>query len=338
MKKVIALILVFATSLLLCSCSAFISEKDMNTFLSSLSDSRYFDEEASAATLEKCTNTKEFPALLESHMSNLLAEEEYESSINLISRLNTLGYSSENLCTALDTNILNLLNNSQTEDETIKALKVIKGLSRNNYSSENLINQFREWVFNRRDAAFEGEASDMINYVELVKSRLDGNDYVTIIECFPYHEMKNYIESNGSKAVTLDNNGGYYDNTKGSYEDESYWYSPLENKKSSKGSVGTYYHEVSHEFLGDFMLASTTKYWYETARNDSSNSYSTEMYFKGEYIGNNGQLDFYTLEYEIFPTNNVYYLQSDNDYMIAYIREGNIIIIHQCEMVTIAYE
>lgn len=338
MKKVLCFIWVFAICLSLCACSFPISDEEINSFLSSLSDSKDFAVETSEKTLEKSLESENFSNLLNQHLEKLISEENYDSAVQLISRLDTLNYPTESLTAFLDSKVLEILESSVDIEEVDQALKIIRRLSRDNYVSENLKARFQQWLDAFQAKAFCGDATEMISYIELVKSYMDDIAYTSIIECFPYLEMKEYFESKGTKAIVYNEQGGYYDAIRTEFEDEDYWYSPLFGERSRSGSVGTYHHTVTHRFGGDFMELSTSKYWYNTDRNDSNNSYSTELYFKGEYIGNANRLDLYTLERESFVIDNLYYIQSDNDILIASVEDARIIIIHDKEMVTIAYE
>ena len=234
--------------------------------------------------------------------------------------------------------ILEKLDKYSNIEDINKVLDVIRDLCAQDYSSENLKSGFLKWLEEYKTRALEGDPADMMAYIEIAKSCSNGIPYISVIDCFPYAEMKKYFESNGKKAIVSDGEGGYYDGRKEEFSDESYWYDPLSMERVSRGSVGTYQHKKEHLYFGDFMEARTTKYWYGSALGDSCNEYQTALYLQGEYVGNSNSLSMYVLEDESFPNNNVYYLTTPDDILVASVERARIIFIHANEMVAVEYE
>lgn len=340
MKQIVCVCWVLAFCLSLCACGA-VSDEDVNSFLHSLSESeKYysFDATKSAETLNRCLKNDSFPQLLNQYVTDLITSRDYDSVVQLISHLEVLQYPTDDLTGILDASILEKLDKYSDIEDINKVLDVMRNLCAQDYSSENLKSGLLKWLEEYKTRALEGDPADMMTYIEIAKSCADDIPYTSVIECFPYAELKKYFESNGIKAIVSDGEGGYYDGRKEESPDESYWYDPLSMKKVSSGSVGTYQHEEKHLYFGDFMEVSTSKYWYGTERGDSCNEYQTDLYLQGEYVGNSNSLSMYVLEYESFPNNNVYYLTTADDVLIASVEKARIIFIHNWEMVAAAYE
>ena len=339
-KWIVCICLVLAFCLSLCACGA-VSDEDVNSFLHSLSKSEEynnFDATTSAETLDRCLKNDSFPQLLNQYLMNLITSRDYDSAVQLISHLEVLQYPTDDLTAILDASILEKLDKYSNIEDINKVIDVVRDLCEQNYSSENLKSGFLKWLEENKTRALEGNPADMIAYIEIAKSCSDNIPYTSVIDCFPYAELKEYFESNGKKAIVSDGEGGYYDERKEESPDESYWYDPLSMKKVQRGSVGTYQHKKTHLYFGDFMEVSASKYWYGTARGDSCNEYRTDLYLQGEYVGNSNCLSMYVLEVESFPNNNVYYLTTADDVLIASVEKARIIFIHNKEMVAVAYE
>ena len=340
MKQIVCICVAFAFCLSLCACGA-ISDEDINSFLHSLSRSEeYFDFDAvkSAETLNKCLKNDSFPQLLNQYVTDLITSRDYDSVVPLISHLEALQYPTDNLTGILDASILEKLDKYSNIEDINKVLDVIRDLCAQDYSSENLKSGFLKWLEEYKTRALEGDPADMKAYIEIAKSCSNGIPYISVIDCFPYAEMKKYFESNGKKAIVSDGEGGYYDGRKEEFSDESYWYDPLSMERVSRGSVGTYQHEEEHLYFGDFMEVSTSEYWYGTERGDSCNEYRSYLYLQGKYVGNSNFISMPILEYESFPNNNVYYLTTPDDILVASVERARIIFIHDNEMVAVEYE
>lgn len=204
-----------------------------------------------------------------------------------------------------------------------------------------LLVELREELDTIRAEAFAGnDTMKMIEYIEWVKTNLNPND-IPIIECFPYQEMKNYIETYGAKVILENGVGGYYDNIQDQYENVQYWYSPLSEQKYSSGSVGTYRYTDRYEFYGDLMYRVTEKYWYDTSPNDPNNSKTPFWYYKDKPIGNAAYVGIEMLLRNIAEASGIeclYSIENGDEIMLCAIERANIHIIHNREMVTIAYE
>lgn len=340
MKWIVCICLVLAFCLSLCACGA-VSDENINSFLRSLSKSEEyndFDATKSVETLTRCLKNDSFPQLLNQYLMNLITSGDYDSAVQLISHLEGLQYPTDDLTAILDASILGELDKYSNIKDINDVLDIIRHLCEQNYSSENLKSGFLKWLEENKIRALEGNPVDMIAYIEIAKSCSDSIPYTSVIDCFPYAELKKYFESNGEKAIVVDGEGGYYDERKEESPDESYWYDPLSMKKVQSGCVGTYQYEKEHLYFGDFMEARTTKYWYGSALGDSCNEYQTDLYLQGEYVGNSNSLSMYVLEDESFPNNNVYYLTTADDVLIASVEKARIIFIHNWKMVAVAYE
>ena len=166
--------------------------------------------------------------------------------------------------------------------------------------------------------------------------------------------MKIFFEESGEPALTRNGEGGYYDDLHEEYEDVSYWYSPLFEKKLRKGEVGTYQVVEDYEFYGDFMTHYHSRYWYQTDRSDSNNSFDKSLYYKGQHIGNHRNINIELIvgqnnpdfDKEMFLAMTrldweeaaLYSFETDGDVLLAAVGTANIHIVHNGQMVTVAYE
>lgn len=328
-------------------------------------------------TFKMSVRSKNFPALVMSHIEDLIDNQEYERVEWLLTKFYIFEYPVQEKIPGLDQAIVTELEQLATErdydnicallgplmesrwgnlsfsfensdltkfeqlvveglenhlDEWSKGMDFLDNLNRLEYHSEYLKTAVSDWLKRVGTYVFSKNVSEVASYIEQVKDDLDENYYASIINCFPYQELKTYIESNGIKAITEDNAGGYYDSLKNEYEDEDYWYDPLSKRKSRSGSVGEYHYTLSHMFFGDFMMVERAKFWYGT---DSDSSYSCYVEYMGKDLGSTYRIDWL---YILLKAENVYIMREDDVIVLFVIEDAQIIIVSDEEMVTVAYE
>lgn len=188
---------------------------------------------------------------------------------------------------------------------------------------------FENWLSNLQTKVFSGEAEvDFPEYVDLIETYIANerytNKYAAIIQCYPYNALKEFILKSCQPASTTDSVGSFYHENKDKYENEDYWYSPLDKKKIPSGELGTYHRQRTYQFYGDFALESESTYWWGTDWSDSNNKNYVNLYFKDRNIlWREEEVNAFC---RLMNGGKVYYAQKDKDYSIFIVQTDNIAV------------
>ena len=146
---------------------------------------------------------------------------------------------------------------------------------------------------------------------------------------FNKDDFISYFEENGKLTKTSSDDYGYYKKNASKYKDKAYWYSPLKNKRVSKGEFGTYKVEVDYTFYGDFAESEESKKWWtHDGSSTADDFYYHTMDYKGESLADDLD-ETYLDTVDIIPGNAVYYFEEEgsawSDYF-AVVLEDQIIM------------
>lgn len=95
--------------------------------------------------------------------------------------------------------------------------------------------------------------------------------------------MVDYIESNFTPVITVNNKGGYYDEPADESGSTTENHDPL-GISSSGGGVGTYNTSDGYERHGDIMIKTHSKTWAGFDEFDPNNEYQERYYFKDNLL------------------------------------------------------
>lgn len=177
---------------------------------------------------------------------------------------------------------------------------------------------------------------DYCHFYAFYLEDLAENEFVNLIDYFPYKEMAVCVKANGEKVIVKQNAGGYYDDKQSDYENEDYWYSPLDGKKTRSGSVGTYRVQETYLFEGDFMVRVNSKYWYDTPSSDPNNSLRASLNYKGNYVSGE-YWDIQSFLQRAEQGETYYICDSDGDEMFFVLEKDRISILDSSASFSIAY-
>lgn len=333
MKKVIALVLALIMVVTLCSCA--VSDYTINNFLDTITHSFNSND---SKLFEKYSKSENFPSLVNSYLEDHFTDEDYYHSISLMRRLNEWGYNNDSVFSTFEKLIYNRIEEYINKGSIDAAFELINSINTDyDYQTETLKSLIVDALNPIKEDAFtNSDCSKMMDYIELIKEYSD-DYYITIIESFPYDRMKDYIEKNGKKIICKDGVGGYYDKIKDQFVNEDYWYSPLYNMEYHNGDVGRYHQIKEYEFYGDLAKHTRIKQWYGTSAGDSNNEYYYSWYYKEHYLCNDKDTLILDVVFGWENVGTVFGVENDKDSMICAVDTANIHIIHDREMVTIAY-
>lgn len=169
-------------------------------------------------------------------------------------------------------------------------------------AAHNLLNEIQNRLMDGRIPIY-----DYLNAFDL---HLD-NYYFSVMDIFPDTLFTSLAKQSCEKVIVFDEMGGYYDSKKEEYLNTSSFHDPL-GAGSKSGDVGTYTESVTYRFCGDFLVERYSKYWAQTDKNDTNNSYSSNLEFKGEYLSGDKDTieNFLSLVSTGFST---YYCRSNDD-------------------------
>lgn len=259
------------------------------------------------------------------------------NTVSLVSNLKVLGYSDSDMDNTLERFALDELTVYMEKNDFEAFAETISLLDKHKIENENIKTLFQTYLHDVQEELFEGNGTvDMYDYIKNVNNQLDGSNYTTILECYPYDKMIAYINQRGQLVIAEDGCGGYYDDLKNEYINESYWVDPLLNTRSSKGEVGTYQHTESNELFGDFRVCIVSKYWYQTAKNDSNNSLRASLYYQGNQIMSD--YEEITVFLRKITSKNCYHVLSENGKHIFFVLGKDQITVLGNKLFTIAYE
>lgn len=210
---------------------------------------------------------------------------DFEDALRIVYSLNLLNCDTSDISSnfmqfAMDTMSMHIELNNFSETAAIIAM-----LEEFDIHNENIKAKFLTYFYDTKTAVFSGNGSiTMYDYMKTVNNKLNGNYYVTLIDCYPYEEMIDYIERNGDLVIAQDGLGGYYDNLRSKYYNQSFWVDPLAETVLSKGEIGTYQYTETNYLSGDFRTEVTSTYWYMTEKSDPNNELEANLYYKGEHV------------------------------------------------------
>ena len=124
-----------------------------------------------------------------------------------------------------------------------------------------------------------------------------------------------FAEDKGTRIITEDNKGGYYDSKKDKYVSvSSRWYDPLAGKYLSSGEIGTYKTYTEYDFFGDFLcVESGERWWTNETKPNPANTKKVQYYYKDEYSFNRS-----SLTDRIFESDNYFWGQDDHFAFFTY--------------------
>ena len=286
-------------------------------------------------------NTKYFHKAVEKRINLLLntTEEEgwslpdyLDEIIRAYGCLNKLGYNMDEYTPAFEELINSKLSEYAEEVEFRKFMDVIRHLDKFQIYNDNIKTLFQDHLKAiKADVLSENGELPLAEYINNVENYVSDSYYTTILECFPYDELVEYITTNGILTKATAGRGGCYDGKENEYENESYWVDPLAQVKKKKGEVGIYEYKKQYMLVGDFKVEITSEYWYQTAANDPNNSLDAELYCMEAFVS--GDYETITAFLKKVNNRNCYFLDGD-----CYIVEKDSITILNGDMVTIQYE
>lgn len=126
------------------------------------------------------------------------------------------------------------------------------------------------------------DVKDIDVYLSKLDPFLKLYDYVKDVDdIYGTDEIIDFAQKNGTKIITKDNAGGYFDSRKGDYkESETKYFDPLSNRYVSYGEVGTYKTKTSYEFYGDILKERKSEIWYTPYSEPNG---ANTSYFNYEY-------------------------------------------------------
>lgn len=264
-------------------------------------------------------------------------QEALKKAVKLVYYLNRLEYSDPDVDNAFQQFVLDEMQVYMDARDFDTVVRTISLLDENEIQNEVIKNAFQIHLNNTRAAALSSSGwIALSDYMWRVNSFLDGSYYTSILECYPYDDMINYIQENGQLVITESGLGGYYDNMADKYDNESYWYDPLSKRKVEEGSIGTYQYKEEHILCGDFRVEITSQYWYMTNKSDDINYLHASLYYKEKEEARDYQE--ITAFLRKITGDNCYCVDlGDDDYMF-FVLEKDQITIMDYHMFAIAYE
>lgn len=263
--------------------------------------------------------------------------EGFISTVNLVSNLKVLGYTDSDMEDILEQFAMDELTRYMEKNDFEALAKTIALLDKHKVENKNVRQLFQTCLRNIQEEVFAGNGQiDMYDYIRIVNNQLDGSNYTTILECYPYDAMIAYINQKGQQVVTEAGRGGFYDDLKDEYTNESYWVDPLMKTRNKKGEVGTYQYTEENQLFGDFRVNITSKYWYGTAKDDSNNSLTARLYYQDKTVMSDYQK--ITTFLRKITSENCYHVLTENGYHIFFVLGRNQITVLGHTLFTIAYE
>lgn len=318
----------FLNDLAQSSISAVDGNKNREAFVQEYAEDAYFKE----TIFSILTSYKDMEPTEDGDRRDGLA-----GTIKLVGYLEMLGYKDSGMDDMLQQFVLEELAIYMEKNDFESVARTIALLDTYKIENEEVKSTFQTYLSNIQTELFNGNGSiDIYEYIRTVSLRLEESYYTTILVCYPYDEMIDYINKMGQLVISEDGCGGYYDDLKSEYINESYWVDPLLNTRSSKGEVGTYQHTESNELFGDFRVCIVSKYWYQTAKNDSNNSLRAGLYYQDNQIMSD--YEEITAFLRKITSKNCYHVLSENGHHMFFVLEKDQITVLGHTLFTIAYE
>ena len=295
MKKFVALILALTMVFALCGCV--MKKEEIPSFLDELADKAYTENH----------NDKQLAKRFQKATKN----DEFDSVVSFY------------------------LEECSEADEFEKCVNIAGILDYYAYNSESIRNQFNNCVDRERSLLFQERDDRMSNFIETIEEIKETSYYLSIIDFFPYEEMKEAITTNADLVICEIGSGGFYDTNDGEEKDESYWWSPLLNERARSGEVG--YEKITkfNLFAGDFDVTMRTEVFYGTSPGDYGNSTSASLYYKGILISSNyNTIDNFL---SMCSTGNVFYWGNGESDNVFFIIGNDKITVYNGELFDIQY-
>ncbi len=214
----------------------------------------------------------------------------------------------------------------------LSCCKLVLVLEKVGIRDEAVKEQFRIRLENEQARVFSASDSELAEYINRVEWVENSKYYVSIIDYFPYSEMKDAIQTLCENVICQDGIGGYYDSRKSDYPDEHYWYSPLFETKQAKGEVGFQEITITNLFVGDLIVSVTQKVFYDTKPSDYGNSVSARFCYKDRYVSSDYKL--ITKFLENAKTENTYFAGKN---LFLIVNTGSITVFDGNELYDISY-
>lgn len=144
--------------------------------------------------------------------------------------------------------------NKDSDYAKVISLLTVLDDDRIDYQSEKVNKKVSETIEKlKKEYLSIAEIKDIDTYLTKVEPFVSLYSFTKDVEdIYGTAEIIGFVQQNGTKIITKDGAGGYFDSRKGSYQDsESGYYDPLSNKYVSYGEVGTYKTRTSYQFYGD---------------------------------------------------------------------------------------
>lgn len=343
MKKMLIVALICAFFLFTLGTVGVISLKnraDANHLIDQLCSQRDLDSHWSS--YPKHAHKKYFHKAVSSRMQALMTTETSENknglpihvsdAITLFGCLDHLGYDVDQIRPDFENFIIDTISDYGASGDFRSVSFVISKLDRFNIENDNIKISFSDILRQIQTDVFNGSSSiDIGDYIDTVEDNLSSSYYASILECFPYEEMLNYIKTNGTPVISTDGRGGFYDRRKGEFINESYWVDPLARVKLKKGEIGTYQYTKEHTLFGDFRVEIESEHWYQTPSSDPNNSLTARLYCKEGLLSKDYET--ITLFLRKINDSNCYYLDG-----MCFVLERDAITVMYYDMFTIKYE
>lgn len=201
---------------------------------------------------------------------------------------------------------------------------------------ENEIKEQITAVLKEKEQVFRGnDVAAFANYIVSVRSIIESDDSLSVVEFFPYDLMKNFIENNCALVLCEDGAGGFYDEHPYGAGD-NYWYDPLEEKTYTTGDVGRYHSRLEPFYYGDLLVFEDEKTWYGTDADDPNNYLKAELYYQDKKVSKNYLEMQEFLEYT--NSDNTYCAKNGDDNCTLFVLQEGYILILQDKLFMIKYE
>ena len=319
MRKFLAILLIAATILSLAACGKAPTQESAQEFLETLERTSIddMDEEIQKA-FEKESQSEFFDDAVRSYLASHLSY--VKESESMEEKLHELGYD----CNYLAEIILDYIEDYKKEinhRNMTDCVNLAERLQGTKSMDEAAVKAFREFTDLCCDAFYaENSQIPLKDYISVLSrfSEISGLG-ITMEDYFSYDKTKSYIEEKGKLTISKNNEGGFFDDKTDTFQDKSFWYDPLAEKRVSKGSVGTYHHLETNQLAGDFCLRHVSQEWYGGPTPDDTAS--VELRYRNENHANTSREGMQKF-IDLAPDSKVYVWEEDKDFIIGIVNES----------------